>query len=397
MAESTDAEPSDREALARPIATARTDVLAPVPSGRERTATVSRYDLGEDELASLLGDEPAYRVRQVRAGLYEQLADPEALAVLPRALRARLGNEAALKPALKVLDERSADAGATTKWLIGLDDRRQIETVLMRYARSTTVCISSQAGCAMACPFCATGDGGFFRHLSKGEIVEQVVLAMRRARHEGRRVDHVVLMGMGEPLANRGQVFPALERIVGGLGIGARHVTVSTVGVLPGIAALANFPLQVNLAVSLHAARDELRDELVPLNRRYRLGELAETLAAYRANTRRRVSFEWAMIDGRNDTDRDAAELARYARPLGAHVNLIPLNPTVGGSARGLRGSPPARVRAFRDELVDRGVNVTVRRTRGREIDAACGQLAGSTSLGSPASTGGQGDPTTHP
>jgi 23S rRNA (adenine2503-C2)-methyltransferase len=249
----------------------------------------------------------------------------------------------------------------------------------------------------MACGFCATGDGGYFRHLTTGEILEQVVVAARAAGEAGRRLDHVVFMGMGEPFANYPRVWRAVERIVTDLGIGARRITISTVGVVPGILRLADEDLQVNLAVSLHAANDTLRDALVPLNRRYPIGELTAALATYRERTGRRISFEWAVIDGVNDRATDAEELAPIARALGAHVNLIPLNPTVGGSARGLRGSPPARVRAFRDELVDRGVNVTVRRTRGREIDAACGQLAGTTSLGSFTSNRcDQADSTTH-
>ncbi|MGD0742414.1 MAG: 23S rRNA (adenine(2503)-C(2))-methyltransferase RlmN [Acidimicrobiales bacterium] len=337
---------------------------------------MSRYDLDRDEVAVLLADLPRYRAAQVWEGLYAHLADPAELGVLPRALRQRLAVLPAFAAALGVERELSADGGATVKWLLSLADGASVEAVLMHHPRHSTVCVSSQAGCAMACSFCATGDAGFTRHLSTGEIVEQVVLAARAARSAGRRLDHVVFMGMGEPLANFDNVWRAVERIVDDLGLAARHVTVSTVGVIPGIRRLAGSPRQVNLAVSLHAANDDLRDKLIPLNRRYPLGPLMAACADYVAATHRRISFEWALIDGVNDSDGDADELATLARESGAHVNLIPLNPTPGGTARGLAGSPRARVLAFRARLDGRGVNATVRRTRGRAIDAACGQLA---------------------
>ncbi|HVB05838.1 MAG TPA: 23S rRNA (adenine(2503)-C(2))-methyltransferase RlmN [Acidimicrobiales bacterium] len=338
---------------------------------------MSRYDLSREELAEVLAGEPAYRVAQLEEGLYRRLALPGELTTLPKTLRERLAADERLAPALSLRTEQRADDGATTKWLFALDGGHAVETVLMHYPRHSTVCISSQAGCAMACTFCATGDHGFDRQLRVGEIVEQVVHAARRAREEGRRLDHVVFMGMGEPLANLGPVLTAVERLVGPLGLAQRHLTISTVGVVPGIRRLAARPEQVNLAVSLHAANDALRDELVPLNRRYPLAVLLAACAEYVAATHRRLSFEWALIDGVNDRDADAGELATIARELHAHVNLIPMNPTVGGSARGLRGSPPTRVRGFRDELRELGVNVTIRQTRGEKINAACGQLAG--------------------
>jgi 23S rRNA (adenine2503-C2)-methyltransferase len=337
---------------------------------------VSRYDHGLDDLAKLLADEPAYRARQLYTGLYESLAEPEAIHVLPAGLRSRVGAIPELAPALSVESEQRADNGQTVKWLFELRDQRYIETVLMHYSRHSTVCVSSQAGCAMACSFCATGHAGFTRQLSVGEIVEQVVLAMRAAREGGRRLDNVVFMGMGEPLANAATVLAALRVMTGELGLGARHLTVSTVGVVPGIRKLATEPLQVNLAVSLHAANDELRNRLVPLNKRYPIEVLIAACESYISVTHRRISFEWALMDGVNDRPGDAAELAGLARRLRAHVNLIPLNPTPGGRALGLNGTSPAGVRVFRDRLVSHGVNVTVRRTRGVSIDAACGQLA---------------------
>jgi 23S rRNA (adenine2503-C2)-methyltransferase len=337
---------------------------------------VSRYDLDEAALAAHLAPLPRYRARQLFEGMHERLAEPGELTELPRALRESLAADPVLAPALRRVAERSSDGGGTTKWLFELFDGSRVETVLMHHPRHSTVCISSQAGCAMACAFCATGDAGFARQLSVGEIVEQVVRAARASACHGRRLDHVVFMGMGEPLANLGAVWPAVERIVGPLGLAARHVTISTVGIVPGIRRLASSPRQVNLAVSLHAADDDKRDRLVPINRRYPLRQLLAACEEYVGATHRRLSFEWALMDGVNDTPEDAAGLAGLALRLGAHVNVIPLNPTVAGARAGLAGSRPERVRAFRENLVARGVNVTVRRPRGREIDAACGQLA---------------------
>jgi 23S rRNA (adenine2503-C2)-methyltransferase len=241
----------------------------------------------------------------------------------------------------------------------------------MAYPDRVTVCVSTQAGCAMACQFCATGQAGFRRHLSSGEIVEQVVAAIRAARP--RRLSNVVFMGMGEPLANYDRVWTAVTRLHGDMGLSARHLTLSTVGLVPGIRRLSAETLPVNLAVSLHAANDVLRDELVPINRRYPLAVLSEACREYVERSGRRLSIEWAMIDRINDSARDAAELAAFARPLRAHVNLIPLNPTPGYP---VVGSPAERVRDFRDELEALRVNATIRVTRGVEIDAACGQLA---------------------
>jgi 23S rRNA (adenine2503-C2)-methyltransferase len=327
------------------------------------------YDLTRDDLAVLLDDQPAYRVRQVWEGLHVRVQRPEEMTELPLALRGALAD--ALPPALREVSRRTADAGQTTKWLWALDGDARVETVLMQYRDRVTVCVSTQAGCAMACQFCATGQAGFRRHLSQGEIVEQVAAATRAARP--RRLSNVVFMGMGEPLANYDRVWGAVVRLHGDMGLSARHLTLSTVGLVPGIRRLANETLPVNLAVSLHAANDRLRDELVPINRRYPLQELAVACNEYVATSGRRLSIEWALIDDVNDRDRDASELAEFARPLRAHVNLIPLNPTPGYP---VVGSPPARVRRFRDQLAALGVNATVRVTRGADIDAACGQLA---------------------
>ena len=333
----------------------------------------TRYQLTRDELAQWLTGEPRYRLDQLWTGLYEQLAEPAELTTLPKELRVRL--DTALPLALTEELHRVSDSGDTVKYLWQLDDGNRIETVLMLYPDRVTVCVSSQAGCAMDCGFCATGQAGFKRHLTTGEIVEQVVRASREAKSMGRRLANVVFMGMGEPLVNEAAVWGAVERIHGDLGLSARHLTISTIGIVPGIRALAARPLPVNLAVSLHAANDELRNTLIPMNKRYPLRDLMDACSDYLVVKGRRISFEWAMIEGVNDRDRDADELAVLCRrfDLAAHVNLIPLNPTPGWPTV---GSSAARVRDFRQRLEDRGVNATIRRNRGTDIDAACGQLA---------------------
>jgi 23S rRNA (adenine2503-C2)-methyltransferase len=336
------------------------------------------YDLTREELAGILEGEPAYRAHQVWDGLHARVQRPEEMTELPAALRGVLAD--ALPPALREVSRQSADGGETTKWLWALDDGANVETVLMQYPDRVTVCVSTQAGCAMACQFCATGQSGFQRQLSQGEIVEQVAVAMRESG--SRRVSNVVFMGMGEPLANYDRVWGAVVRLHGDMGLSARHLTLSTVGIVPGIRRLAAETLPVNLAVSLHAANDVLRDELVPINRRYPLEMLAEACTDYVRASGRRLSIEWAMIDNVNDRSSDAAELASFARPLGAHVNLIPLNPTPGYP---VVGSSREQVRGFRDQLVALGVNATIRVTRGAEIDAACGQLAAASRRSTPA------------
>lgn len=342
------------------------------------------FDMTREELASSIGDEPAYRTEQVWRALWERGAWPEDMSELPLRLRERLRSQ--IVPALRELSRSVSSDESTTKWLWQLDDGAKVETVLMLYSDRATVCVSSQAGCAMACSFCATGQAGFTRQLSTGEIVEQVVAARRAALP--RRLSNVVFMGMGEPLANYDRTWGAVRAIHDNIGISARHITVSTVGVVPGIRSLAAEALPVNLAVSLHAARDELRNAIVPLNRRYPLSLLMGACAEYLAAKSRRLSFEWALIDGVNDTPRDAAELAERALPLGAHVNLIPLNPTPGYFGK---GTPAAGVAAFRAMLAGHGVNATVRANRGTDIDAACGQLAASSRSTGPGAERGPG------
>ncbi len=328
----------------------------------------TRYDLSRSELAELLEGEPKYRIEQVWEGLHGQYRDPADLTNIPKMLRSAI--EELLPAALTPVREVTSERGKTVKQLWQLGDGYLIESVLMHYRDRSTVCVSSQAGCAMACSFCATGQIGFDRHLTTGEIVEQVV---RAAQHsENKRLSNVVFMGMGEPLANFDNVWPAVERIHDDLGIGARKITISTVGVIPGIEQLSQQSLPVSLAVSLHSANDKVRNRLAPVNRTYPLRKLAETLQAYKRSKNRRISLEWAMMDAVNDTEEAARELAAFARPLNAHVNLIPLNPTPGYTNP---GSDPDSIIWFQEILESFGVNATIRANRGADIDAACGQL----------------------
>jgi 23S rRNA (adenine2503-C2)-methyltransferase len=334
------------------------------------TAPRYRYGVSLEDLGQLLADrgEPRYRAQQVFDGLYEQRSPLEELTNLPKRLRTELAE--LLPLALSERVRSTGDDGATTKWLWDAAGA-QIETVLMEYRSRATVCVSSQAGCAMGCTFCATGQAGFERHLRADEIVEQVL----RAQHATTmRVSNVVFMGMGEPLANFDAVWAAIEVLHRDLGISARHITVSTVGIVPGIKRLTALALPVTLAVSLHAPDDTLRDELVPPNRRYPVQQVVDAARAHAAATGRRVTFEYACIARVNDqlyrADALAELLARF--PGGAHVNLIPLNRTEGYSGR-----DPGRTRMlqFAQRLTERGISATVRRNRGTEIDAACGQL----------------------
>jgi 23S rRNA (adenine2503-C2)-methyltransferase len=354
--------------------------------------SVTRYGAAFEDVAALVASEgePAYRARQVWDGLYRRRAPLDDLTDIGRPLRARLAD--ALPLALSARHTTTADDGETVKWLWAGGDGASVETVLMRYPARATVCVSTQAGCAMGCTFCATGQAGFERHLTTGEIVEQVA----RAQHDSseQRVGNVVFMGMGEPLANYDATWAAVVRLHADFGISARHITVSTVGVVPGMRRLAEERLPVTLAVSLHAPDDGLRDQLVPLNRRYPLDEVLAAARLYLTASGRRLSFEYAMIGDVNDAPAQADALARRLRGFSpaAHVNLIPLNPTPGFGAP---ASPLRRVHAFAERLRAGGVAATVRRNRGTDIDAACGQLrtrhAGpATPLGSAPVTMGQ-------
>jgi len=331
-------------------------------------------ELSPEELSAWLRDreEPGYRTRQIRRWLARGSAF-EAMADLPAELRAGLA-AAFRSSSLQEVRRSQADDELTTKVLYQLDGGYTVEAVVMRYPSRSTLCISSQVGCPIGCPFCATGQGPFGRNLKANEIVDQAADAARGLEAEGRRLSHVVFMGMGEPLANYAAVVEAVRRIADpdGLGISPRRITVSTAGLVPRIGRLAEEDLPVTLAISLHAARDELRDVLVPINSRYPLRELLAAADDFARRSGRRVSYEWVLLAGVNDTERDARELSALLRGRLAHVNLIPFNPVPDTPFR-----EPDRqsIRLFAGQLRARGLNVTVRDTRGRESEAACGQL----------------------
>jgi 23S rRNA (adenine2503-C2)-methyltransferase len=340
-------------------------------------------DLDEEGRAAAVAELglPAFRGKQLANQYYGRLiADPHQMTDLPAAVRDKVA-EALFPPLLSALRQVECDAGDTRKTLWRAGDGTTFESVLMRYPQRTTVCISSQAGCGMACPFCATGQGGLTRNLSTAEILEQVraAAATMREQHDG-RLSNIVFMGMGEPLANYNRVLAAVRRIIApppqGFGISARQVTVSTVGLAPAIRKLADERLGVTLALSLHAPDDELRDTLVPVNNRWNVGEALDAARYYADVTGRRVSIEYALIRDVNDQpwrgDLLGKRLHGALGPL-VHVNVIPLNPTPGSK---WDASPKAAEREFVKRVRERGVSCTVRDTRGREIAAACGQLA---------------------
>ncbi|MDQ3695679.1 MAG: 23S rRNA (adenine(2503)-C(2))-methyltransferase RlmN [Chloroflexota bacterium] len=336
------------------------------------------YDFTLPELTAKLETmgQPAYRARQLYAWLYQRLAAGyDEMSSLPAALRVELTATLPLTTLTHVRD-RAADADQTIKTLYRTGDGELVETVLMLYPDRATVCVSCQVGCAVGCAFCATGLGGLARNLSAGEMVAQVVGAARRARAVGRPLTNVVMMGMGEPFQN----YAATMKFVGiindaaGLNLGARRITISTSGVVPRIDALADEPYQVNLAVSLHAPTDELRDQLVPLNKRYPIADLMAACERYVARTRRRISFEYALMRGINDSDEVARQLGNLLRGLQmrCHVNVIPLNPV---DVLPYERPDPAAIERFAASLRQAGIATTVRYSRGVEIGAACGQL----------------------
>ena len=329
---------------------------------------------GRREAVAALGEKP-YRADQL-ARHYFGGHLPEQMTDLPGPLRDRL-TAALLPPLLTTVRDIDCDDGATRKTLWRGHDGTLVESVLMRYPDRTTVCVSSQAGCGMACPFCATGQAGLTRNLSTAEIVEQVVVGNRAEAAVGGRVSNVVFMGMGEPLANYNRVVAAVRRLVEpaphGLGMSQRNIVVSTVGLVPAIRKLTQEGLQVTLALSLHAPDDELRNTLVPVNTRWPVSEVLSAALDYTRATGRRLSIEYAMIGGVNDQPHRADLLAKRLRGKLVHVNLIPLNPTPGSE---WDASPKPVEREFVRRLRAAGVATTVRDTRGREIAGACGQLA---------------------
>jgi 23S rRNA (adenine2503-C2)-methyltransferase len=334
------------------------------------------YDLSLDEISQLIADlgQPQFRAKQIWQWLYKRYAaNFESMTDLPKSLRTQLAARASVDTPEIVTDQYSSD-GNTKKILTRLSDGQFLETVLMRYEKRRTLCISTQAGCAMGCVFCATGQMGFSRHLTLGEIIAPVLHFARELAIEKERVSNIVMMGMGEPLHNYDNCLAAVDRLTDsdGFNLGARKITVSTVGLVPAIRRYADERRQTPLAVSLHAATDEERDKLIPINKRWPIHELMDACNYYIAQTGRRITFEWALIQGENDTIAQARALGKLVRGMLCHVNLIPLNLT-----QGYGGTPSSRlsVDAFRDELSQFRVSSTVRVRRGIDIQAGCGQL----------------------
>ncbi|PKM43586.1 MAG: 23S rRNA (adenine(2503)-C(2))-methyltransferase RlmN [Firmicutes bacterium HGW-Firmicutes-8] len=314
--------------------------------------------------------EPAYRGRQIHKWVHQKgitrFAD---MTNLPLKLRDKL--QTASTPGGLALDTKKTSGDGTVKYLFGLSDGQAVESVFLPHEYGNSACVSSQVGCRMGCRFCASTIGGFVRDLTAGEMYAQII-GIRD--DTGARISSVVIMGSGEPADNLTQVLKFISLIISpdGLNIGSRHITVSTCGVVPGIKRLAVEKPQVTLSVSLHAPNDEVRDEIMPINRKYPLGVLIEACREYISITNRRVTFEYALIDGFNDSREQAGELGRLLRGMLCHVNLIPLNEV---AERGFRRSNRAAVKSFKDVLEEMGVPVTIRQEMGAEIDAACGQL----------------------
>lgn len=335
------------------------------------------YDLDFPETEALFKawGQPSYRAKQLWRGMYQHLWDtPEKFSTYSKELQAKLAKEYSftnLEP-VQVLD--SSD-GQTRKTLFRLPDGQAIEAVLMAYDKRNTLCISTQAGCAMGCVFCATGQMGFRRNLTSGEIIEQVLYYARMLQEREEKVTNIVMMGMGEPFHNYDATLAAIDRMnhKDGLNLGARRFTISTVGLVPAILRFAKEQRQVNLAISLHAAEDELRSSMLPINNKHPIDELIYACNQYLKLTNRRITFEWALIHEVNDTPEQAQKLADLLKGMLCHVNLIPLNPTRGYDAD---QSSRERVHNFQQVLENNHIPCTVRLRRGIDIQAGCGQLA---------------------
>lgn len=354
------------------------------PIALRRKPALSLLDLDLDELTALVKEagQPAFRAKQVWSWLYQNFAaDYSEMTNLPKALTEKLPQQVPLAP-LELVVEKVAHDGQTRKALFRLADGAEIETVLMLYPDRATVCVSTQAGCAMACNFCATGQLGLTRNLQPGEIIQQVLHFERflaRAEDEKltlghKRVTNLVFMGMGEPLANYVNLWKAIRRFHDpqGLNLGARKMTVSTVGLPQMIKRFGQEDLPINLAISLHAANDTLRGSMMPINQRFPIEMLMEACRDYISQTNRRLSFEYTLVRGVNDSPAAARELGALLKGMLCHVNLIPMNPIPGS---GQQGSDPQRVRAFQTELDRYGIPNSLRVEKGRDIQAACGQL----------------------
>jgi len=335
-------------------------------------STIDIRALSTEELAAQLTDAgyPAFRAKQIRQWLDQGVTDFEQMTNLPKDLRSMLSQQYSV-PGVTILRKLVSSIDGTVKYLFRLDDGETVESVLMQYKHGWSQCLSTQVGCKMGCTFCATGMGGFIRDLSAAEMVAQIEAAQQDT---GVRVSSIVLMGMGEPLDNYDQVVRFLRMLgeEGGVHIGMRHISLSTCGVVPGIYRLMEEQIPLTLSISLHAPNDAIRSRSMPVNKRWPMDELLKACRDYIKATGRRISFEYAMIDGVNDSDACAEELADRLRGMLCHVNLIPVNAVEGKQQR---RSSRERIRSFMAVLEKKGINATVRRTLGSDINASCGQL----------------------
>ncbi|GMA49112.1 putative dual-specificity RNA methyltransferase RlmN [Alicyclobacillus contaminans] len=334
------------------------------------------YNMTLAEMEQWLADmgEPKYRAKQIFQWLYQhRVTSFDEMTNLPKALRERLSAEAKLGTAREITRQVSRVDG-TVKFLLGWTDDVTVETVLMRHDYGNSVCVSTQVGCKMGCTFCASTLGGMIRQMTAGEMVEQLLYSQRLLDESGERVSSIVLMGSGEPMDNYDAAMKFIDIVndPNGLNIGQRHITISTVGLVPGIRRLADDGRPITLAVSLHAATDEQRSAMMPVNKAYPIAKLLEACHYYHEKTGKRISFEYALIGGKNDSLEDARRLAELLRDLPSHVNLIPVNYV---PERNYQRTPKEEIQAFLTELRNLGVNATVRREMGHDISAACGQL----------------------
>lgn len=336
------------------------------------------FDLSYEQLQDVIINDlkqPSFRVNQIWSGVYKNFwSKPEEFFNIPKTLRDQLLDLFEFQPMIPIQSLKSND-NETEKILFTLQDQKAIETVLMKYDQRRTLCISTQAGCAMGCVFCATGQMGFKRHLTAGEIVEQVLFYARQLKANGEKVTNIVLMGMGEPFHNYDATMKAID-ILGdpnGFGLGARRFTISTVGLVPMIRRFADEERQVNLAISLHAVDDSERSSLMPVNKKYPIHDIIDACKYYLEKTNRRITFEWALIAGKNDSEQTAQKLANLLKGLICHVNAIPLNPT---SQSIYQASDKEQTIKFQKVLEKNGIPCTIRLRRGIDIQAGCGQLA---------------------
>ena len=335
------------------------------------------YDIKFSELTARLESwgEPKYRAEQIWDGIYlHYYSSFEEFSSLPKSLIAKL-SETFTFEVLRPLDKLVSSDGKTIKTLFQLKDGLSVESVLMYYTRRNTICISTQVGCAMGCLFCATGQMGFKRHLSIGEIVAQVIYYSRELSFLGKSLTNIVIMGMGEPFHNYKNTLGAIDILndPNGYNFGARRITISTVGLIPAIRKFTQEKRQVNLAISLHAAEDRLRSSMLPINKKFPIDDLFNVCREYTQATHRRITFEWALVEGVNDTPDQARMLAKRLKGMLCHVNAIPLNPTTAFNGK---ATPLQKAIQFRDTLIREGIPCTVRIGRGIDIQAGCGQLA---------------------